>query len=323
MIKDILYYAEKSKATWNISVPDNIYKYYLNKEIDKEYALYLLSLLIEKESSKHEKELMQKELYQLEKYYNKIHNEALTIYCKIHPKNKELFEYIKNIIISDDKVKLNLLSVILLYQYFPKKAKDVINYYLDKNPRIIDYFTWNYASCHEEYFLAHKLGEILEFPIVKLYLYYNWFFDKHKFIYNNYQKRIFGHFDNFHGNLEYKLQSQAGTESIYSQTTNTEFLFEFSYEDILKRDKFIVDLSTRYSKKFIKVINIKDINKKYCFGISYSFFRKVIKIIKKLFKLESDDFFMSFIRNQTVYFLYIDIPSISLEILLPARRVKR
>ena len=151
-----------------------------------------------------------------------------------------------------------------------------------------------------------------------------WFFNKYRIYFNSYQKRIHGYFKSFHGSLAYKIQSYDAPESIYEIKDKTEVIKDLEIKDLENSKPLIITLKSAYrTNRNKKVIKIHDINDKIFFGISYRFYKKIRRMLEKLFSLENDDYFLSFIRTNTIYFLYIDIPSLEIEILLPARRIKK
>jgi hypothetical protein len=305
MEKNLLYYAQKQKKeSWNVESPETVLEYYNKKEIDKKYALYLLSNIAEMTND------MDRE------------KKALTYYCKIHPKNSKLFSFIEFYIVSSDSWVIRFHCVVLGQLYFPEKIKKVVNevYQSESNfiENIID--SRRYA---QEYILLRFLATCIEEPIYQVFMYFKWFFDNNYFYINLWQKRLFGRYRYFHGNLAFKIQGYTGEETIYNIDETTEVIEDFKYEDINQKDIHEIELKTSYHARWHKVLNIKNISKNYFWGISYSFFRRIFWRMNKLFNLTQDDYFFSFIRNKSVYFLYIDIPQAQLEILIPAKRCKK
>jgi hypothetical protein len=257
-------------------------------------------------------------------YYLYLNSRALKILCKIHKIDKNLFEYLESIVISFDKAKIRLIAIILIGSLFPEKGKKVINYVFEEEPQFIDVFLYHYGGTYSvEYFLLRELSRLLNPPILKIYLDNKWFFDKYRIYFNSYKNRIHGYFKSFHGSLAYKIQSYDAPERIYEIKDKTQVIKDLTLQDIEDSKPLTITLRSAFrTDKNKKIIKIHDINNKYFFGISYRFYKKTKRMLERIFILENDDYFLSFIRTNTIYFLYIDIPSIEIEILLPARRIK-
>ena len=305
MEKNLLYYAERQKKeSWNVESPEMVLKYCQKGEIDKNYALYLLSNIAETAMD------LERE------------KKALTYYCKLHPKNKKLFSFLEFYIVSSDNYSIRFQCILLGQLYFPEKIKKIVNDVFQSESNFIENILTS-RRYSEEYVLLRYLATCVNAPIYQLFMYFKWFFDKYYFYMNLWQRRIFGRYNQFHGNLAFKIQSYDGEENIYEISRNTEVIKDLTYEDLDLKNTIDAELNSIYYKTTKRIINIHDINKGYCFGISYNFFRKITRRLNKLFKITEEDYFFSFIRNKSVYFLHIDIPAIQLELLLPARRCKK
>lgn len=302
---DLVQFEDKlKKESWDVSIPKTVLHYYKNKEIDRDYACYLLKNIEENSFNRN---------YRIQ---------SIIFYCKLQKKNKELFKYLEFNVISSRDSDTKLLSILIGKRHFEEKMTKILESVFKNKERFLEYIAIQ-GTYNDKTLLLEETSRLFKIPILRLYIHYRYFFDNNGLRFNVYQYRIFGRYHYFHGNLNFKIQSYDGIGKIYDLKDKTIILEDYNYSQIKERDILETELNTAYYMKIRKTINIYDINEKYCFVISEAFFRTIIKKINRLFELEPDDYFFSFIRNNTVYFLYIDVPAIQLEILIPAKRCKK
>ncbi len=313
---DLINYAQDVKNLKLKLETERIMKLYQEDQIDRDYAVYLLKKLIEDE----EEIFLENEKNRDEQF--EILNAIIQL-TRISIKNKELFEYLELLAISDRSIWIQINCLILLSKHFPKKCKRVINEFLKGTH---SYFLSTIKSKFNKnslrYFELRELSHLIERPIYKIYLYYKWFFDKYGIWYNEYQNRIFGSYKLFHGNLRIKIQCYSSPNMIMNDT-GIEILKEFDLNYLESQNKGQNKVFTTLIRRDIRVLDVFPINERYFYGISLRVYNKILKSLKRLFEIKNEDFFLYFIKNKTITYLYIDIPILNVEIVIPAKRIKK
>jgi len=301
-----------------------IKKAYNNKEINKQYALQVLKILIYQDG------------YTRPKFFRFTHDgnyitkkqefeirltlaiKALKIACQISQKNKKLFNFLEEIIISDSWSKLRMEAMFLLAELFPERAKKPISHVV-KNEETIQFFFTRYYKIRR----LRKISKYIEDPVIKLYFYDQWFFNRYDFKYNVYEKRIFGasfsgqnyklKIQNFNCSLELLSDYKINNETLTLMGDKNKTLKEYDLNQINNLDV----IKHEYNGNVIKIYSKKG---KFYYGIRRKFFNKIINDLKKLYKLQDNDFRCVFYQNYSVLTLFVAIKKLQVGIVFPATR---
>lgn len=242
----------------------------------------------------------------------------MKITCQISQKNKNLFNFLEEIVISDSWSKLRMEAMFLLTELFPEKAQKPIAYVL-KNEQKIQYFFTRYYKIRR----LRKISKYINDPVLKLFFYDKWFFNRYDFNYNFDQKRIYGAAFPFQ-NYKLKIQDFNYSLELYRSYKNNNKIIKLTGDQIKTLKEY--DLNQINNFDIIKhehegnVIKIYSKDKFYYYGIKRKFFNKIINDLKKLYNLHDNDFRCFFYQNYSVLTLFVAIRKIQVGIVFPAQK---
>jgi len=157
----------KKNYNW-ILEPDNILFLYTEKQISKDYAIYLLKVLLEWEFNSNPLERKQYELWKKEtgSYLNtEMLMRVIGHIVKISGIKPELFDYLRDYLISTKWNNLTIELMNFISKLFPHDCKAVITHLLENNESLcltLSYRYRNYCLELSNFIQNQNLKEILQ-----------------------------------------------------------------------------------------------------------------------------------------------------------------
>lgn len=252
------------------------------KEINRDYAIYLLEVIIDYSPYKRINEI-KRALWFLSYFLDK----------------KKLFNYFVDILISHNWYELKLVAIKILLNHFPIKAQKIIEFILKKS------YIMAYLVNRERILEIKALAKFYSNPIFCFYYCNKKFIEKAGWRYNYIQNRIFGYAGS--SNLKLKIQSN-GKYNIHNPKNKPKFSIKLNELDLKK--------SKRKDSRYLIIFEEKN-----QYGIVYRYFRKIISFMMKTYDIIPAEVYCEFYKYANINYLYVYTSKRNIEIVFPAIKI--